>query len=69
MLLTEVTDLSRYVVLEVRLNLQGGLNMSLTADNGHSLRVGCAYYDPVQASIYVLEDTQETSHFDLTKMG
>lgn len=31
-------------------------------------RVGCAYYDPIKCSLYVLEDTQETVHFDLTKM-
>ncbi|KAF5369357.1 hypothetical protein D9758_002767 [Tetrapyrgos nigripes] len=31
-------------------------------------RVGAAYYDPVKCIIYVLEDTPETSHFDLTKM-
>lgn len=28
-----------------------------------------AYYDPIKCSIYVLEDTEETSHFDVTKMG
>ncbi|KAJ3876937.1 DNA mismatch repair protein MutS [Lentinula edodes] len=27
-----------------------------------------AYYDPIKCSIYVLEDTEETSHFDVTKM-
>ncbi|KAJ3802460.1 muts domain V-domain-containing protein [Lentinula aff. detonsa] len=31
-------------------------------------RVGMAYYDPNKYRIYVLEDTEETSHFDLTKM-
>ncbi|KAE9400467.1 hypothetical protein BT96DRAFT_965335 [Gymnopus androsaceus JB14] len=31
-------------------------------------RVGMAYYDPVKCRIYILEDTEETSHFDLTKM-
>ncbi|KIK69506.1 hypothetical protein GYMLUDRAFT_66815 [Collybiopsis luxurians FD-317 M1] len=31
-------------------------------------RVGMAYYDPVKCRIYVLEDTEETSYFDLTKM-
>jgi len=30
-------------------------------------RIGCAYYDPVNFLIYVLEDTQETAHFDVTK--
>ncbi|KAJ7761594.1 DNA mismatch repair protein MutS [Mycena maculata] len=29
-------------------------------------RVGCAYYDPIKCMIYVLEDTQETAHFELT---
>ncbi|KAF8895319.1 DNA mismatch repair protein MutS [Infundibulicybe gibba] len=31
-------------------------------------RMGCAYYDPVSYIIYVLEDTQESAHFDLTKL-
>ena len=30
-------------------------------------RIGCAYYDPVNSLIHVLEDTQETAHFDVTK--
>ncbi|TFK74859.1 hypothetical protein BDN72DRAFT_832972 [Pluteus cervinus] len=31
-------------------------------------RLGCAYYDPVRYMIYLLEDTQESAHFDLTAM-
>ncbi|KAJ6477358.1 muts domain V-domain-containing protein [Mycena vitilis] len=31
-------------------------------------RVGCAYYDPVKCMIYILEDSQETAHFELTTM-
>lgn len=31
-------------------------------------RVGYAYYDPVKSVLYVLEDTQESPHFDLTTM-
>ncbi|KAJ7935731.1 DNA mismatch repair protein MutS [Mycena leptocephala] len=31
-------------------------------------RVGCAYYDPIKCMIFVLEDTQETTHFELTTM-
>lgn len=31
-------------------------------------RVAFAYYDPVKGILHVLEDTQETSHFDLTRM-
>ncbi|KAJ7784480.1 DNA mismatch repair protein MutS [Mycena metata] len=31
-------------------------------------RIGCAYYDPVKCMIFYLEDTQETSHFELTTM-
>ncbi|KAJ7212032.1 muts domain V-domain-containing protein [Mycena pura] len=31
-------------------------------------RIGCAYYDPVRCLICVLEDTQETAHFELTTM-
>ncbi|KAI0276495.1 DNA mismatch repair protein MutS [Russula aff. rugulosa BPL654] len=30
-------------------------------------RIGSAYYDPVNFLIYVLEDTQETSHFDVIR--
>ncbi|KAI0304271.1 muts domain V-domain-containing protein, partial [Multifurca ochricompacta] len=30
-------------------------------------RIGCAYYNPVNSLIYVLEDTQESARFDLTK--
>ncbi|KAF9221022.1 hypothetical protein BS17DRAFT_713109 [Gyrodon lividus] len=31
-------------------------------------RLGCAYYDPIKCVVYVLEDTQEGAHHDLTKM-
>ncbi|KAF9468500.1 DNA mismatch repair protein MutS [Collybia nuda] len=31
-------------------------------------RVGCAYYDSVKCVIYVLEDTEESRHFDLIDM-
>ncbi|KAG8214591.1 DNA mismatch repair protein mutS [Butyriboletus roseoflavus] len=31
-------------------------------------RIGCAYYDPIKSVLYVLEDTQESVHYDLTKM-
>ncbi|RDB18026.1 MutS 5 [Hypsizygus marmoreus] len=31
-------------------------------------RLGCAYYDPVKCVLYVLEDTQESPHFDLIDM-
>ncbi|KAF9242539.1 muts domain V-domain-containing protein [Melanogaster broomeanus] len=31
-------------------------------------RLGCAYYDPIKCVIYVLEDTQEGVHHDLTTM-
>ncbi|PBK97772.1 hypothetical protein ARMGADRAFT_1044451 [Armillaria gallica] len=31
-------------------------------------RVGVAYYDPVKCTVYVLEDTQESQHFDLTQI-
>ncbi|KAF5385688.1 hypothetical protein D9757_005471 [Collybiopsis confluens] len=31
-------------------------------------RIGMAYYDPNKCTIYVLEDTEETPQFDLTKM-
>ncbi|KAJ7644219.1 DNA mismatch repair protein MutS [Roridomyces roridus] len=29
-------------------------------------RLGCAYYDPLKCVIYILEDSHETSHFELT---
>ncbi|TDL23286.1 hypothetical protein BD410DRAFT_176959 [Rickenella mellea] len=31
-------------------------------------RIGAAYYDPVKLTMYVLEDTSESSHFDVTKL-
>jgi hypothetical protein len=31
-------------------------------------RIAGAYYDPVKCIVYVLEDTQEGAHFDLTNM-
>ncbi|KAG6857157.1 hypothetical protein H0H87_008727 [Tephrocybe sp. NHM501043] len=34
----------------------------------HSGKVGCAYYDAFKYVLYVLEDTQESPHFDLTTM-
>ncbi|KAK0244297.1 muts domain V-domain-containing protein [Armillaria nabsnona] len=41
--------------------------ISLTAWCQHG-RVGVAYYDPVKCTVYVLEDTQESQHFDLTQI-
>jgi hypothetical protein len=32
-------------------------------------RVGCAYYDPVECILYVMEDTQDSGHYDLTRMS
>jgi hypothetical protein len=32
-------------------------------------RIGCAYYDPVKCVLIVLEDTQDTEHFDLANMS
>lgn len=31
-------------------------------------RLGCAYYDPLKCVVYVLEDSREDTHYDLTKM-
>ena len=31
----------------------------------YSGRIGCAYYDPVQCKIFVLEDTEERAPYDL----
>lgn len=35
----------------------------------HSGRVGFAYYDPIKCVVFVLEDAEETAHYDLTQMG
>ena len=32
-------------------------------------KIGCAYYDPVPGKLYILEDTADSSYFDLLKMG
>jgi hypothetical protein len=34
-----------------------------------SKRLACAYYEPIRAVIYVLEDTTESRHHDLTHLG
>ncbi|KAH7919581.1 hypothetical protein BV22DRAFT_1108014 [Leucogyrophana mollusca] len=47
------------------------LKVSATSDATDFLwsgRIGCAYYDPVKCLIYVLEDTQESGHFDVSKL-
>jgi hypothetical protein len=31
-------------------------------------RIGCAFYDSVTCVVYVLEDTEESPHFDFTMM-
>lgn len=31
-------------------------------------RLGAAYYDPFKATLYLLEDTADSTHFDLTHM-
>ncbi|KDR82897.1 hypothetical protein GALMADRAFT_220895 [Galerina marginata CBS 339.88] len=31
-------------------------------------KVGCAYYEPIKRILYVMEDTQETLHFDVMRM-
>ncbi|EKM51809.1 uncharacterized protein PHACADRAFT_262157 [Phanerochaete carnosa HHB-10118-sp] len=43
----------------------GKLYLAVNAQFG---RVGGAYYDPTTCTIYVLDDSQETGHYDLTKM-
>ncbi|RXW24408.1 hypothetical protein EST38_g1433 [Candolleomyces aberdarensis] len=47
--------------------LAGSEKTCLAAFCSHG-RVGFAYYDPLKGVIHVLEDTQETGHFDLTRM-
>ncbi|KAG9315778.1 DNA mismatch repair protein mutS [Chiua virens] len=44
---------------------QGKICLSILSQHG---RIGCAYYDPAKGVVYVLEDTQEGAHYDLTKM-
>ena len=39
-------------------------NFNLTI-NLFSGRIGCAYYDPMQCKIFVLEDTEERAPYDL----
>ena len=34
-----------------------------------SYRVGCAYYDPTTGIMSVLEDTSESSHYDMSKLS
>jgi hypothetical protein len=50
-------------------SVSGTVSCQLLSDEVHSSRVGCAYYDPSLAIIYVLEDTNESNHHDLIKMG
>lgn len=37
----------------------------LCSTYAYSGRIGCAYYDPVQCKIFVLEDTEERAPYDL----
>ena len=53
--------------------LEGGLptcRANTYGNNSHILsgRAAFAYYDPLKGILHVLEDTQETGHFDLTRM-
>ncbi|KIJ17739.1 hypothetical protein PAXINDRAFT_175534 [Paxillus involutus ATCC 200175] len=47
---------------------QAGQEMDQNVAKRVSGRLGCAYYDPIKCAVYVLEDTQEDAHHDLTKM-
>jgi hypothetical protein len=63
----QAADLSYYMVSTVREIFLAHvyLHMHQLNDSG---RVGGAYYDPVKCLVYVLEDTQDTPHFELAKM-
>ena len=39
-----------------------------TAYTTRSQRIGAVYYDPVKMTLFVLEDTPESKHFDMTKL-
>ncbi|KAF7288536.1 DNA mismatch repair protein 5 [Mycena chlorophos] len=45
----------------------GDDKVCLAAFSQHG-RIACAYYDPVKCTLYVLEDTQDTRHFELAAM-
>ncbi|KAH8114747.1 muts domain V-domain-containing protein [Phellopilus nigrolimitatus] len=43
-------------------------NKVVLAIYSQNFRVGCAYYDPVKLTMYVLEDTAESSHSDTSRL-
>ncbi|KAI0789758.1 DNA mismatch repair protein MutS [Abortiporus biennis] len=46
-------------------NLVAKICLAISCQYG---RIGCAYYDPTTCKMYVLEDTQESSHYDFLSM-
>ncbi|EIN12874.1 hypothetical protein PUNSTDRAFT_111245 [Punctularia strigosozonata HHB-11173 SS5] len=55
-------------ILADEISEETGSDKICLAATCHRGRLGCAYYEPVQATVYVLEDTNDSVHFDLTKM-
>lgn len=58
----------RYVLPQIANSKSRDLHSICLSCYANSGRVACAYYDPIKCMIYVLEDTQETLRFELTKM-
>ncbi|KAL1736511.1 DNA mismatch repair protein MutS [Schizophyllum commune] len=63
---TETTPAPTTAVTESEEDSRAPDKICLTAWCQHG-RMACAYYDPVKCIVYVLEDTQETPHLDLTQ--
>ncbi|KAI4527251.1 hypothetical protein K525DRAFT_285435 [Schizophyllum commune Loenen D] len=63
---TETTPAPTTAVTDSEEDSRAPDKICLTAWCQHG-RMACAYYDPVKCIVYVLEDTQETPHLDLTQ--
>ncbi|KAI5896843.1 uncharacterized protein SCHCODRAFT_02725125 [Schizophyllum commune H4-8] len=63
---TETTPAPTTAVTESEEDSRAPDKICLTAWCQHG-RMACAYYDPIKCIVYVLEDTQETPHLDLTQ--
>jgi len=61
-------DLSSCLVHAVSMRRRIGARLFSNSHTHHSGRVGCAYYDPVKFILHVMEDTEESPHFDLIKI-
>ncbi|KAF8517335.1 muts domain V-domain-containing protein [Gautieria morchelliformis] len=45
-----------------------GLEQICLSVSCHHGRLGAAYYDPLKATLYILEDTTDSAHYDLTRL-